>query len=165
MGGYTTTFEGRFTLNHPLTPEHYDVLTRFAQEEHYPGEKGMPSAQGSYNCQWRPAPDRMSIVWDGEEKFYCYVEWLQCLIDNFLILWGYVLNGAVQWQGDGYEGRHGKIIKDEGILFVRENRVDAIRAGGALSPVALVVACAASALVGYCVGWAVSNNSERPPAR
>ena len=133
MGGYTTAFEGRFELNRLLTPEHQDFLTKFAQEEHYPGEKGMPSELGAYNCQWRPTADGTSIVWDGEEKFYCYVEWLQYLIDTFLKPWGYVLNGAVRWQGDGYEGAPGKTIEDEGILFVRENIVESIRASVAFA--------------------------------
>lgn len=59
-----------------------------------------PKGQPSLWCQWVPSADKQSIVWDGVEKFYKYVEWIQYLIDNFLIPWGYVLDGCVRFQGE-----------------------------------------------------------------
>ncbi|HTG59201.1 MAG TPA: hypothetical protein VMG63_07310 [Terriglobia bacterium] len=50
----------------------------------------------SYYCQWMPSDDGKLLVWDGGEKFYEYVEWLQYLIDNFFVSWGYVINGSVR---------------------------------------------------------------------
>jgi hypothetical protein len=40
------------------------------------------------------------ITWDGNEKFYCYDEWLSWLIENVLKPWGYVLNGTLDYQGE-----------------------------------------------------------------
>jgi hypothetical protein len=36
--GYSTIFEGTFTLDRPLSPEHKGILEQLAQEEHLPGE-------------------------------------------------------------------------------------------------------------------------------
>ncbi len=74
-----------------------------------------PSTQPGLWCQWVPHEDCRSIVWDGGEKFYSYVEWLIYIIDNFLKPWGYTLNGEVQWQGENME--------DRGVLVVENNRV------------------------------------------
>jgi len=54
------------------------------------------SQPASYYCQWMPSDDGKLLVWDGGEKFYEYVEWLQYLIDNFFVSWGYVINGSVR---------------------------------------------------------------------
>jgi hypothetical protein len=51
-------------------------------------------------CQWVPNDDGTAIEWDGGEKFYNYIEWLEYIMDNFLIPWGYTLNGKVSWQGE-----------------------------------------------------------------
>ncbi|MGG6265413.1 hypothetical protein ACQ4M3_24470 [Leptolyngbya sp. AN03gr2] len=59
-----------------------------------------PTTQPSLWCQWIPTPDGGGLQWDGREKFYRYVEWLQYLIDHFLDRWNYQLNGIVTWQGE-----------------------------------------------------------------
>lgn len=74
-----------------------------------------PAKQPGLWCQWIPGPDGDTIIWDGGEKFYSYVEWLRYLIDHFLKPWGYVLNGEVQWQGEE--------SSDNGTIFVKENGV------------------------------------------
>lgn len=66
-------------------------------------------------CQWVPSENRSSIKWDGSEKFYEYVTWLQYIIDNFLSPWGYDLNGEVKWQGEDGE--------DFGVIVVKNNRI------------------------------------------
>jgi hypothetical protein len=58
-----------------------------------------PKLPGSY-CQWRPSDDGGSISWDGMERFYHYVEWLQFLIDTFFKPWGYVIDGQIHWRGE-----------------------------------------------------------------
>ncbi|MBL8794830.1 MAG: hypothetical protein JNM56_13055 [Planctomycetia bacterium] len=55
-------------------------------------------------------------MWDGVERFFYYDHWLKYIIDHFLVPWGYVLNGAVKWQGY-YRG-------DRGTLRVRQNQVE-----------------------------------------
>ena len=62
-------------------------------------------------CQWVIEDDM--LVWDGNEKFYYYEEWLQYLIDNFFEPLGYMLNGDIQWQGEEFD--------DFGIIHVEEN--------------------------------------------
>lgn len=68
-----------------------------------------PAAQPGLWCQWEPNEEGTAIRWDGGEKFYEYVKWLQYLLDHFLIPWGYTLDGEVEWQGEDRDDR-GKII-------------------------------------------------------
>jgi hypothetical protein len=144
--GYTTTFNGRFTLDKPLAAGHAEYLKRFAETRRmkradYDASKmpdparelvGLPlggpdapyftggigdfgqghdkSVRGHGNrppegqpglwCQWVPTEDYAGIEWDGGEKFYHYVEWLQYLMDHFLSPWGYSLSGEVSYQGE-----------------------------------------------------------------
>lgn len=66
-------------------------------------------------CQWVPSDDLMGIEWDGGEKFYKYVEWIEYLIQNFLAPQGYVVNGEVQWRGEDFF--------DVGVIVVENNKV------------------------------------------
>ena len=50
-------------------------------------------------CQWI-IDDNNELVWDGGEKFYNYVEWLEYLIKHFFAPLGYVLNGDITWEGE-----------------------------------------------------------------
>jgi hypothetical protein len=59
-----------------------------------------PEGQPGLWCQWHPIDDGAALAWDGGDKFYCYVEWLQYLIDHFIQLWGYELNGEVTWESE-----------------------------------------------------------------
>lgn len=74
-----------------------------------------PKNQPGLWCQWVPTADGGGIKWNGMEKFYYYVEWLQYLIDNFIEPWDYILNGEVNWQGE----RSG----DRGIILVEKNQI------------------------------------------
>jgi hypothetical protein len=58
------------------------------------------SSQPGLWCQWVPTDDGTEIEWNGAEKFYHYIEWLEYIIENFLKPWGYKLNGLVEWQGE-----------------------------------------------------------------
>jgi len=74
-----------------------------------------PSGQPGLWCQWVPTEDGTAIEWDGGEKFYDYVEWLEYLIEHFLKPWGYRLNGEVKWQGEDMD--------DRGLLTVTDTEV------------------------------------------
>ncbi|MDF1699611.1 MAG: hypothetical protein P1V36_00435 [Planctomycetota bacterium] len=87
-----------------------------------------PEGQPGLRCQWVPdtgemrhwreGPDLTAcdrIQWDGNEKFYCYVEWLEYIIAHFLKPWGYVLNGEVEFQGEDRS--------DMGLIDVTDNTV------------------------------------------
>lgn len=95
--GYTTDFEGGFTVTPNLTQADADELEAFSNVDHR--DEDMPG----FYCQWVPdtLADGTSIIrWDYGEKFYDYVEWIQWLIENKLAPKGYVLNGTCQWQGE-----------------------------------------------------------------
>lgn len=143
--GYTTDFSGQFQLNKPLGKNMQKFLTLFNETrrmkrkvdeafgidgeffvfgEGFAGQtkddsivdyNTPPTTQPSLWLQWTPTPDGTAIEWDGNEKFYCYTEWLVYLISKILAPNGYVLNGTVTWQGEE--------TGDVGELFVRDNRV------------------------------------------
>lgn len=50
-------------------------------------------------CQW-VIDENNELIWDGGEKFYNYVEWLQYYIKHFFEPWGVKLNGEITWQGE-----------------------------------------------------------------
>lgn len=72
-----------------------------------------PEGQPGLWCQWVPNIDE--IIWDGTEKFYNYVEWIEYIIDHFLKPWGYLVNGEVEWEGEE--------SGDLGIIIVTDNEV------------------------------------------
>lgn len=101
--GYTTDFTGSVTVEPPLNAAEIDYLTRFADSRrftridgpyalHEDGFRGPrivdynrpPDGQPSPWCNWAPTADGAAIEWNGAEKFYDSVEWMQYLIDTFL---------------------------------------------------------------------------------
>lgn len=85
-----------------------------------------PSGQPGLWCQWEPACDDDGnynmIAWDGGEKFYDYVEWLEYIINNFLAPWGYKLNGEVKWHGESNDD-FGKIIVNDNVVTVKVGKI------------------------------------------
>ncbi len=79
-----------------------------------------PGTQPGLWCQWVPTEDGSSLVWDGGEKFYFYTEWLEYMIKNFFIPWGYVLNGAVKYAGED--------SSDRGRIDVKNNKIGSLTA-------------------------------------
>lgn len=116
--GYTTELYGKVGFDKPLTVAQKKELEDFAEARHGDTEadKGMPG----YYCQWIPTEDGTGLAWDGNEKFYDYVEWLEYLIKTFLIPWGITCNGDVEWYGEESD--------DRGIIRVRNNKVKAYEA-------------------------------------
>jgi hypothetical protein len=74
-----------------------------------------PSGQPGVWCQWIPSQDGKSLEWDGNEKFYDYLEWLEYIIKHFLVRWGVTANGAVTYCGEE--------SSDTGIITVVNNTV------------------------------------------
>jgi hypothetical protein len=74
-----------------------------------------PSTQPGLWCQWQTNDDGTTIEWNLGEKFYDYTDWLRYIINNFLIPWGYVLNGTVRWRGEDFN--------DIGIIKVENNKI------------------------------------------
>jgi hypothetical protein len=88
----------------------------YDNEESVLDSNNPPAGQPGLWCQWIPGDEGNSIKWDGNEKFYKYVEWLEYLINQYLIPWGYTLNGKVEWQGEDKD--------DIGIIEVKNNEVE-----------------------------------------
>lgn len=74
-------------------------------------------AQPGLWCQWVLTNNGSRLEWDGGEKFYSYVEWLQYLITNFFQPWGIELNGEIGWRGEDRS--------DIGTIAVQRNLVTA----------------------------------------
>jgi hypothetical protein len=77
-----------------------------------------PSTQPGLWLQWEPNEDGTTLRWNGAEKFYFYIEWLQYLIDNFFVRWNYTISGRVNWQGEEKQ--------DQGIIIVKDNIIKII---------------------------------------
>lgn len=148
--GYTTDFSGTLKLNRQLTLDEKTFLDKLAstrrmarnvdpkygvEGEFYvegddwndptvPDGNRHPSTQPGLWCQWVPTKDGMGIEWDGNEKFYNYVEWLEYIINSVfphILKEGdepLVLNGEVKWQGEDSD--------DIGIIKVTDNQVDTV---------------------------------------
>ena len=81
-----------------------------------------PAGQPGLWCQWVPSANGKSIVWDGNEKFYEYVDWIEYLIEHFLKPWGYVVNGSVEWQGEERDDR-GLIEVEDNVVTTKVGRI------------------------------------------
>lgn len=73
-----------------------------------------PKTQPGLWCQWI-INDNGELEWDGNEKFYNYVEWLIYMINNFFVPSRYVLNGNIVFQGED--------VDDFGTICVKDNVV------------------------------------------
>lgn len=143
--GYTTDFEGCFKLNKKLDKKTLEFLQKFSETRRMarklPKEFGIegeffvdgkgsfgqdddksiidhnrpPKTQPSLWCQWIPSQDGKFLEWDGGEKFYEYIDWIEYIIKNFLEPKGYVLNGEVRWRGEDFN--------DAGTIVVKKNKV------------------------------------------
>jgi hypothetical protein len=107
--GYTTNFDGGLKFNRVLNVTEFNHLKDFSEERH--DESDYPGIW----CQWVSNDEGTELVWDGGEKFYEYVEWLEWLIDNYFESQSLVLNGTIRWQGED--------ISDVGRIDVKDNHV------------------------------------------
>lgn len=105
--GYTTDFDGYISIDPPLNDAEIEYLTKFSKTRRMDRTNGPYFVEGSgfygqghdsdvrnHNkppvgqpglwCQWVPDELGTRLQWDGGEKFYDSVEWMQYLIDHFL---------------------------------------------------------------------------------
>ena len=143
--GYTTEFRGVFELDRELDDETFKLLRGLAKTRRMARDVGSefgvegefyinndgnfgqtresniidynqpPKTQPGLWLQWTPTDDRKFIKWDGKEKFYNYVEWLEYLIAKILKPRGYKLNGEVEFRGEEWD--------DRGFIVVEDNEV------------------------------------------
>lgn len=116
--GYTTNFMGQFDFSAPLSVSQKSQLDEFAEQRHGGNTEEFPGMPSFY-CQWTPNSDGTALEWDGGEKFYEYVAWLEYLIKNFFEPWGIKLNGSVNWRGEEWS--------DTGTINVTDNEVEVIQ--------------------------------------
>ena len=112
--GYYTSFTGGFRFNKPVTEKLRVLVNDFADKRHNPVTEKVPG----YYCQWVIETDydgNEALVWDENENFYDYVEWLKVLIGRFFEPEGYILNGEVEYLGEDPE--------DFGTIEVKNNIV------------------------------------------
>lgn len=105
--GYTTDFDGAVLIEPPLNAAEIEYLRKFSGTRRMDREGGPyfvdgsgsfgqgsdpdirdhnrpPAGQPGLWCQWVPTDDGRYLEWDGREKFYDSIEWMQYLIDHFL---------------------------------------------------------------------------------
>jgi len=70
-------------------------------------------------CQWVIDSDGYALQWDGNEKFYNYIEWLKYLINHFFEPWGVKLNGVIEWEGEDSNDK-GKIIVNDNVVKIKK---------------------------------------------
>ncbi len=119
--GYSTDLFGVVKFDKQLTIDQKKELEDFAEERHG-GNTEKYEDVPSFYCQWVPTEDGRGLEWDGGEKFYNYVQWLEYLINKFFIPWGIKLNGEIEWEGEE-SGDLGKIIVTNNVVEVKEGRV------------------------------------------
>lgn len=143
--GYTTYFEGRLKFDRPVEDETFKLVNGLANtrrmkrkvdpkygvdgEFYIDGEGFMgqgsednivdhntpPETQPSLWLQWNINDDHEHLEWDGSEKFYSYIEWLEYLIEKIFDPKGYKLNGEIEWTGEDPD--------DRGMIKVVDNKV------------------------------------------
>lgn len=74
-------------------------------------------------CQWI-IDKNGELAWDGGEKFYSYVEWLEYLIFHFFEDEGYVLNGEIKFQGESSDDRGRIVVTDNEVEILYESSDD-----------------------------------------
>src|ERR1700679_4010920 len=81
-----------------------------------------PAGQPGLWCQWTPTDDGTAIEWDGGEKFYDYVAWIEYLVSHFLAPWGYNVNGTVEWEGES-RGDVGRIVVADNLVTTQKGKI------------------------------------------
>ncbi len=119
--GYQTDFIGSFEFEKELTAGQVKELQDFNNERHGGNTEAFEGMPGFW-CQWTASDDGKFLEWDGGEKFYNYIEWLEYLLEHFIVPWGNKLNGEVQWEGEE-SGDLGKIKVVNNTVTVYEGQV------------------------------------------
>ena len=110
--------EGGFEGNYGENGEYFVGGTGYhgqGQDDSIQNYNGSPTSQPGLWCQWVLTEDGESLEWDGGEKFYSYIEWLEYMIKHFFEPKGHKLNGEIQWYGED-QG-------DVGTIYVKDNKV------------------------------------------
>jgi hypothetical protein len=110
---YATYLSGAFSIEPPLSGDDLRDLISLANDG---------------GCRWRPTADGRGLSWDGETE-RGYVEDLERLLERFLRRRGYMLRGAVRWQGQDPQDR-GLLCVLDGLVFAFDEASPACLAAG-----------------------------------
>lgn len=124
--GHTTQFDGILQFDRQLTVDEFNDLKRLAEDEFDSDfyKKFADKKPNSY-LQWYPTDDGKGLEWDGGEKFYNYIEWLEWLVEKFFKPKGIKCNGIINWQGEEI-GDLGKITVTDNVVSTQEIKIETV---------------------------------------
>ena len=113
--GYSTDFRGSLDFDKPLTKDMVETYNKFANQRHEDGYQ--PNGKPSIWLQWEIVEKNgnYTLEWDGGEKFYEYVKWLEYVIKYIFKGWGLKLTGEIEWRGEEWG--------DTGTIVVEDNNI------------------------------------------
>jgi hypothetical protein len=115
--GYSTDFEGKLDFSRVLTLAEKLELDEISETDwRHDGKKP------GYFCQWQSNKTGTALIWDGGEKFYDYIEWLNWLIDNFFAPKHIKLTGSILWIGES-KGDLGKISVKNNVVTIKKGKI------------------------------------------
>ena len=120
--GYTTDFDGQFEFNRQLTKKELQTMETLYDTRHEDGYREKPSIWlqwmvEEYQCI-STGKKTHYLIWDGNEKFYNYIEWLEYLIKYFFKPNNLSITGRVRWRGEEFD--------DMGTISVEDNEVEVL---------------------------------------
>ena len=118
--GYNTDFDGFFDLSRALTIKENNELEAINDKD-WRDDHSRPDSYSFY-CQWCSNDEGTQLIWNGREKFYGYIEWLEWLITNFFKPKHILLNGEVLWNGEEPMDL-GKIIVKDSLIEVKKGSI------------------------------------------
>lgn len=136
--GYYTDFHGSFELTgkEDVLAGLVPMINAFSEQRHHaPGKVNdyHPDMPRSFWCDWEMSyytdrsprhtfKEEYFLGHNGSEKFYCYTEWLQYLIDHFFAPNEVMVNGEVEWVGESPNDR-GKIVVKDNVMKVLKAKI------------------------------------------
>lgn len=149
--GYTTDFDGTVTIVPPLNDKEIKYLNAFSDTRRMDRTKGPyyvgdttngidvendvinsnqpPMGQPGVWCQWIPTEDGTAIEWDGNEKFYNALEWMEYIIEHFFGDRPLARIGNIEFDFlqchtiNGFIEAHGEEVDDIWAIKVTNNKV------------------------------------------
>ncbi len=124
--GYDVYYNGEISISPPLTESDAAVLTAmltntpagaptfFASIEAASPKPELPWCTGLLNV----SEDRTKLLPEENDRRHGLDTWLRIAVDHFLAPAGYVLNGSVDFEGEGAE--------DRGTIHIKDNRIEIV---------------------------------------
>ena len=113
--GYSTEFNGSLAVSGDDTSlDKFDVWMDELHETRHGSDCAVWSGYPGFYCQWVFNRETCTIEWDGGEKFYEYIQWLQFVFEKCDEL-NLSANGKISWQGDNYQDQ-GEIIVEKNLI-------------------------------------------------